>query len=194
MYNFTVDHLPLNKSPGPDGVRNEWIREAPEWVHDRLFTWMQRLWNGHSLPAWLVNSRTILLYKKGDPNKVSNYRPIALASTIYKLYTRCLAQIIQQYAESNHLLSPTQEGFRPQRGTTRQIRYYLNAIETAHITNTDLYALYVDFSSAFNTIGHKQLNYVHNDAHGLSKRTDRRRQCHIRKPNYRIRDPYRKYK
>ena len=46
------------------------------------------MWDsGDSLPDWLVHSKTILLYKKGDPNMVSNYRPIALASELYKMYT-----------------------------------------------------------------------------------------------------------
>jgi hypothetical protein len=35
-------------------------------------------------PSWL-KSHTILLYKKGDPTSLDNYRPIALANALYKL-------------------------------------------------------------------------------------------------------------
>ena len=50
-----------------------------------------------------------------------------------------------------------QEGFRPGRGTSRQISNVFSTLEEAHITDKDLYMLYIDFSSAFNTIGHAQL-------------------------------------
>jgi len=58
------------------------------------------------------------------------------------------------------MLDPTQEGFRPGRGTSRQLAYYLGIIEDAHLSKQDIYSLYVDFSSAFNTIGHEQLMYI----------------------------------
>ena len=35
-------------------------------------------------PSWL-QSHTILLYKKGDPTRLDNYRPITLANAFYKL-------------------------------------------------------------------------------------------------------------
>ena len=109
LYQYIVARLPNNKSPGPDGVRNEWLKEAPMWVHDKIYSWLLNFWDkAEELPAWFTASTTVLLYKKGYPNLVGNYRPIALAQTVYKLYTKCLAHIIQEYAETNYLLSNTQ--------------------------------------------------------------------------------------
>ncbi len=39
---------------------------------------------GITPPKWL-QSHTILLYKKGDPTRLDNYRPITLANALYKL-------------------------------------------------------------------------------------------------------------
>ncbi|KYO20563.1 hypothetical protein Y1Q_0012473 [Alligator mississippiensis] len=40
--------------------------------------------------AW-KRAMTVLIHKKGDPADPGNWRPIALCSTIAKLYTICLA-------------------------------------------------------------------------------------------------------
>ena len=67
---------------------------------------------------------------------------------------------MQDYAEANHLISSTQRGFRPGMGTSGLLQYFLANLESAHLTKKDLYILYVDFSSAFNTIGHEQLHTI----------------------------------
>ena len=41
-------------------------------------------------PASSIMSRTVLLYKKEDPLDIKNYRPIALADTLTKLYAGLL--------------------------------------------------------------------------------------------------------
>lgn len=42
-------------------------------------------------PLWKT-SKTVLIYKKGDESDVSNFRPIAMMSCIYKLFTGVLAK------------------------------------------------------------------------------------------------------
>ena len=60
-------------------------------------------------------------------------------------------------AECHGLLSSSQEGFRPYKNTIRQLQMALNAIEDAKSHDQNIYALWVDFSSAFNTIDHDKL-------------------------------------
>ncbi|GIL48950.1 hypothetical protein Vafri_5443, partial [Volvox africanus] len=55
------------------------------------------------------------------------------------------------------LFSEAQEGFLRYRNTERQIQNLIHAIEDAGLTRQDLYTLYIDFSSAFNTINHDLL-------------------------------------
>ncbi len=53
---------------------------------------------GISPPSWL-HSHTILLYKKGDPATLDNYRPITLANALYKLWTTCIVMLATDYVE-----------------------------------------------------------------------------------------------
>ena len=75
LFEDVVSHLSNNKAPGPDEVRNEWLKDAPEHVRRTLFRWLHRIWKGDiKAPDWFTHSHTILLYKKGDQHKVNNYR------------------------------------------------------------------------------------------------------------------------
>jgi hypothetical protein len=67
--------------------------------------------NGITPPSWL-QSHTILLYKKGDPTRLDNYRLISLANALYKLLTTCIVILATDYIESRKISSPEQEGFR----------------------------------------------------------------------------------
>ena len=110
-----------------------------------------------STSASSKKSRTVLLYKKEDPLDIKNYRPIALADTLTKLYTGLLTDCMTDYAEHYDILSTSQEGFRRAKGTARQLLMMQNILSDAKLFGEDIYLMYVDFSSAFNTIDHDKL-------------------------------------
>ncbi|KAL1415308.1 hypothetical protein MTO96_029579 [Rhipicephalus appendiculatus] len=61
-------------------------------------------------------SRTALIPKKGDIQASSNWRPIALGSTVSKLYAKCLAARLQDWILLFSILSHCQNGFLPYDG------------------------------------------------------------------------------
>ena len=152
-----IRSLARNKAPGKDGIPNEILMNLPEElvtaIHD-LF--VLRYMTG-STPASSKQSRTVLLYKKEDPLDIKKYRPIALADTLTKLYTGLLTDCMTDYAEHNDILSTSQEGFRRAKGTARQLLMMQNVLSDAKLFGEDIYLMYVDFSSAFNTIDHDKL-------------------------------------
>ena len=76
---------PNHKAAGPDGVPGLVLKHMPKQFHEALHLLFQALAiTGITPPSWL-QSITILLYKKGDPTTLDNYRPITLANAIYKL-------------------------------------------------------------------------------------------------------------
>jgi ribonuclease HI len=122
-------------------------------IHDIFIT----LWILGKTPEPWKQSHTVLLYKAKDTTEPSNYRPIGLANTVYKLWTSTVTKALAGYAEQHHILSSTQEGFRVKKSTHRQIMNLIQAIEDSALTKKNLYVMYVDFSSAFNTIDHDKL-------------------------------------
>ena len=85
---------------------------------------------------------------------MDNYRPITLASALYKLWTTCIAILATDYIASRKILSPEQEGFRAERSCERAITHLGLCVKDAH---SHIVLCYLDFKRAFPSTDHKQL-------------------------------------
>jgi hypothetical protein len=162
-YDKCVKRLTKGKAPGPDNIPNDIIKTLPPQCHDLMYLFFLHCYKQRTIPTQWKHSKTILLYKKEDPTQLANYRPIALANTIYKLYTSTITTLLTSYGEQHRLLHFSQEGFRPQRNTSRQIQMILASLEDARLTNKDIYISYIDFRNAFGSIDHARLLAIMED-------------------------------
>ena len=111
--------------------------------------------------AWKI-SKTILIDKsKGDATEASSYRPIGLAITLYKLWTRLNTNTLYIYAEANSILSTTKASFCKQKDPIHQLENVMMALEDAKLFHKDIYALIADFTSAINTTDHDRMLWMH---------------------------------
>ena len=146
--------LSSGKAPGPDGVTNEVIKMLPVQVKKLLHQLMMLMWVTGITPTAWKHSHTCLVHKAGDAADPRNYRPIGLANTLYKLWTRLVTYLMYEYAEEHSIFSSSQAGFRKGMTTHRQIQTLVMAYEDARLSSQDLYNMQVDFSSAFNSTNH----------------------------------------
>jgi hypothetical protein len=156
---FAVMYTSLRnkRAPGPDRLPNEIIKlMPPSYMHclHKLFVLM---WLTATTPDSWKSSITKLLYKKGDMMLLSNYRPIGLNNSLYKLWTRFLTHHLSNFADQYSILSMSQEGFRKQHNTIRHMQRLTFAVEDARHFHQDLYVMYLDLTSAFNTVDHAKL-------------------------------------
>ena len=135
----------------------------PASFHHILFLFFTHCYKLKQIPTSWKISLTILLYKKSDPSLLTNHRPIALANTIYKLFTSTLTLILAAYGKRHQILHNSQEGFRAERCTSRQLQLLIVALEDAQFTNQDIYILYIDFKNAFGSIDHTCLLAIMKD-------------------------------
>jgi hypothetical protein len=95
------------------------------------------------------------IYKKGDRALISNYRPITLMNTDYKLMTKCHALRLAEVVPN--LVHKDQAGFmngRKIEDQVKQVKYLLNYAEAAEM-NAVIVAL--DQEKAYDTIDHEYL-------------------------------------
>ncbi len=118
LFKRRISQLKNGKSPGPDSIPNGLLKHLPEGLHQA----MHKMWMSGSTPKAWKESRTVLLYKKGSEYELNNWRPIALANTIYKLWTGMIAECIGKYADHYDILSSSQEGFSKDSVTTSLAR------------------------------------------------------------------------
>ena len=156
LFQEIVKHLSNNRAPGPDEINNELLKHLPPSMHQAIHKLFVLMWLTGTTPDSWKESNTILLHKNSE-SLLENYRPIALASTMYKLWTSLIQESLGRYAEYYDILSTSQEGFRHGRGTMRQLHNLMNVLSDAKVLEQNLYMLYVDFSAAFNTIDHDRL-------------------------------------
>ena len=113
---------------------------------------MPTIWNA---------ARTILLYKKGDPDDINNWRPITIASCLYRTWTCALAWGLQAINRSTRLFNENQKGFiRGINGCQEHSIMASEIIHDANRNNKSLYVVTIDFSDAFGSVPHKYIMHT----------------------------------
>lgn len=83
-------------------------------------------------------------------NDPSSYRPIALLSVCYKLLEKLL--YIRIYDAIDRVVPPDQAGFRKRRSCTDQVLSLTNLIEIGFDQNLKTGVIFIDLSSAYDTV------------------------------------------
>lgn len=84
--------MKIKKAAGADGIAGEaWIYSKGE-IREKLKEVIWRVWKGKGFPEEWRYGVITPIYKKGDKNKMENYRGIALLCTAYKVYTSILIE------------------------------------------------------------------------------------------------------
>jgi hypothetical protein len=114
----------------------------PRHFHDLLYLLFQQCYKQQQIPTTWKTSLTILLYTKSDPTILTNHIPITLTNTIYKLFTSTITAQLANYGEKYQILQNSQEGFRQERCTSRQLQTLIAALEDSRLTQQDISTLY----------------------------------------------------
>ncbi|KAK6761819.1 hypothetical protein RB195_022780 [Necator americanus] len=104
---------------GPGKISPEHLKNLPPVLINTL----ARLFTCYLLECkvpkqWKI-TKTVLLFKKGDPQDIGNYRPICLLSVIYKLFTRVILNRIEKVLDEGQPCEQT--GFLKVFSTTAHI-------------------------------------------------------------------------
>ena len=97
------------------------------------------------------------IFKKGDSNQASNYRPIFLLSQFSKILEKLICDRLHHYLEKYNLLSKHQYGFRRNSSSTHtRCNIYEKLLKSA---DDSLYTccVFLDLTKAFDTVDHQIL-------------------------------------
>lgn len=105
------------------------------------------------VPTKLKEARTILIFKGGDSQDLSRWRPISISSVIRRVISRTLDCIIRH----NISLNPYQRGFMMTPGTFININIVDGILHSAASKHQSAALVFLDISRAFDNIGHAHL-------------------------------------
>ena len=139
------------KAAGPDNIPGRVLRDCADSLTDVLTDIYNTSLNQAIIPASFKATTIVPLPKKSPVSSLNDYRPIALTPIMMK----CFERLVKAHLTSTlpTTLDPYQFAYRPKRSTDDAIATALHLC-LAHLENKNSHArmLFIDFSSAFNTV------------------------------------------
>ena len=87
----SISELNKNKTPGPDGITNEFYQHFKKDITPIIFEVLEQVYINKNLPKQMTQSYITLIPKNDqDLTKVKNYRPISLLNSDYKILSKIL--------------------------------------------------------------------------------------------------------
>ena len=111
------------------------------------------------MPSQWKLAHVCAIYKKNDPQIVSNYRPISLLSTLSKTLERIIHKHTFNFIMENNIITSLQSGFVPNDSTTNQLVSIYNSFCQALDDGKEVRAVFCDISKAFDRVWHRGLLY-----------------------------------
>lgn len=158
-FDLMINNLSSNTSPGPNNLNGATIIHA-KYFHTHLHKVFSIFYKHRFTPVEWKDSLTRLIFKQGDPENFSNYRPICLLNLEYKAFSWIINKKLQKYFYSNdaaigtipHKCHDLQFGFRPEFSTDQAIWTYKGILENAQANRKEIHVTYLDFSKAYDKV------------------------------------------
>ena len=152
------------KAPGLDKVQNFWIKKLHTLHSPMAKAFNHICQHPESMPKWMTEGTTTLIYKKGKESLPKNYRPITCLPTTFKLLTLLLSNKIYDHitlSTPSHapILQLEQKGFRKKsRGCKDQL--LIDKCITKNNNNTNINFAWIDYEKAYDSIPHSWIEEV----------------------------------
>lgn len=153
-----IKKMKSGKAARPDDIRTEQLKNFGPATLEWLLRFYNECTKQMRIPKTWHKSQIIAILKPGKPpNEAKNYRPIALLCHTYKVYEQVILNRITK--EIDKKLIKEQSGFRQSKSCTGQVLHFTQHIEDGFTDNKITGAVFVDLSSAYDTVNHKRLKY-----------------------------------
>ncbi len=139
------------KAPGPDGVTPACLKSCADQLAPILTKIFNRSLELCEVPSCFKRSTIIPIPKKSKITGLNDYRPVALTSVVMKSFEKLLLAHLKDITGPS--LDPLQFAYRANRSVEDAVNMGLHYV-LQHLDRPGTYVriLFVDFSSAFNTI------------------------------------------
>lgn len=145
-----IKSMKKGTAPGPDNITADLLRAGNGPLEALLAKHFNHYLSIGRIPDQWKESRTILLFKKGDRENIANYRPISLLSVVYKIFTKILLNRMERILDDYQ--PNEQAGFRKKFSCMDNIQAVTQLIERSREYNLPLVLLFIDYKKAFDSI------------------------------------------
>ena len=155
---IVINSLKRDSSPGYDGILNEFYQKYWPVIGLEFVNVINEIQNSGNMSNSQSLGIITLLYKKGDRNDITNWRPITLLNCDYKIIEKVLANRMKFVL--NNIIHSDQKAYIKGRQISENIRLAHDVTFYCENHNKPGAILYIDQSKAFDRVSHKWLEKV----------------------------------
>ena len=155
----TAMKLKLKKAAYSDKIKNEMIKSSADILTQGFVKLFNIILNSGKFPELWCEGLITSIYKSGNKLDPNNYRGICVSSSLGKFFCLTLNDRLMSYTEQEKIIHHSQIGFMPGNRTADHI-LTLKTIHDKYVkqhSNEKIYACFVDFKKAFDSIWHDGL-------------------------------------
>ena len=145
-----VTNLKTNKSPGLDGLTNEFYQCFWNDIKELFYEALKMIFENGQMTFSQTTAVISLLHKKGDETSLKNYRPISLTNTDYKIIVFIFAKRLQRVV--GNIINEHQSAYIKGRYIGENARIIVDILDHCEENNSDGILLFLDFEKAFDSI------------------------------------------
>ena len=147
-----ISKLVPKKSSGWDEISVQTLKRISLFILQPLCHLINCSFNAGEFPKNMKLAKIIPIYKKGDKEDASNYRPIAITSSFSKVYEKVFLARLQHHFDKNNIINPQQHGFQKGKSTLTALFDFAEQIYNSLGAREKLNVILYDFSNAFGTL------------------------------------------
>ena len=152
-----IDKVKTSKGYGTDGISSYFLKLALPFIEGSLVLMFKKSLGTASFPDSWKTARVTPIFKDGEKEEKSNYRPISILPVILKVFERIVFNQLYEYLNRNFLLYKRQSAFREFFSTIFcllvNVDDWYKGIDTGHYIGS----VFIDLKKAFDTVDHRIL-------------------------------------
>ena len=142
------------KSVGHDEISTKIIKLVAHFISAPLTALINNSLANGIFPAALKIGKIVPIWKNGEKNLVSNYRPISILSCFLKIYEKTIEKRLRMFLLKFSIPSENQFGFQKKKSTYMAIASVVDEISLAIDNKKYSIGVFIDLCKAFDTVNH----------------------------------------
>ena len=152
-----INILNPSQSVGPNSIPMKLLKIIGFSVSPLLALLVNQSFQSGIFPDKLKIAKVISLFKKGNPEQPSNYRPVSLLSVFSNIFEKLLYRRLYRFLEVHNVLFSLQFGFQENHSIDHALVSLTEAIRNTLDNKRIGCGIFIDLQKAFDTVNHNIL-------------------------------------